>query len=137
MGQQQILLIVLGAIIVGIATVVGINMFNESAANANLDAVSNDLLNLASRAQQYYRKPTSMGGGGKSFTGLTADAAGIAQLTSNPVNDNGTVSISVAGNDSLVTIQGLGVEDADKDGDPVLVSCTVTSSGASLSITDR
>ncbi len=137
MGQQQILLIVLGAIIVGIATVVGITMFNENAANANLDAVSNDLLNIASRAQQYFRKPTSMGGGGKSFTGLTADAAGIAKLTSTPTNDNGTLSISTAGNDTLVVIQGVGVEDADGNSTPVTVLCTVTPSGASLSVTDR
>jgi len=50
MGQQQLLLIVLSVIIVGIAVVVGINMFSASAASSNLEAVSNDLLNLASRA---------------------------------------------------------------------------------------
>lgn len=137
MGQQQILLIVLGAIIVGIATVVGITMFNENAANANLDAVSNDLLNLASRAQQYFRKPNSMGGGGKSFTGLTADAAGVAKLTSTPQNDNGIISISQAGNDTTVVIQGVGVEDADGNGTDVTVLCTVTPSGASLQVNDR
>lgn len=137
MGQQQILLIVLGAIIVGIATVVGINMFNESAAQANLDAVSNDLLNLASRAQQYYRKPSSMGGGGKTFLGLTADSQGLLQLTAQAANDNGGFAISTPGDSTQVIIQGTGLEDGDGDGNPVLVSCTVTATGASLVVSER
>lgn len=69
MGQQQLLLIVLGVIIVGIAVVVGINMFTASSASANQDAVISDLTNLAAMAQQYYRKPAALGGGGNSFTG--------------------------------------------------------------------
>jgi len=43
MGQQQLLLIVLGVIIVGIAVVVGINLFNANATNANRDGVISDL----------------------------------------------------------------------------------------------
>jgi hypothetical protein len=68
MGQQQLLLIILGVIVVGIAVAVGITMFSDSAINANRDALSNDLVNLASRAQQFYRRPTSLGGGGNSFS---------------------------------------------------------------------
>lgn len=103
MGQQQLLLLVLSVIIVGIAVVVGINMFSDSAATANLEAVTSDLLHLASRAQQYYIKPVSMGGGGENFTGLTD----IAQLTSKPTNDNGTYSIATAGSDSTVVLKGV------------------------------
>ena len=69
MGQQQLLLIVLGVIIVGIAVVVGINVFTVSSANSNRDAVISDLTTLAAMSQQYYRKPTAMGGGGNTFTG--------------------------------------------------------------------
>ena len=68
MGQQQLLLIVLGIIIVGIAVVVGINVFTASSSQTNRDAVISDMTNLASMAQQYYRKPTSLGGGGNAFT---------------------------------------------------------------------
>ena len=60
MGQQQLLLIVLGVIIVGIAVVVGINVFTASASQANRDAVVADLTNLASMAQAYYRKPVAL-----------------------------------------------------------------------------
>jgi Tfp pilus assembly protein PilE len=71
MGQQQLLLIVLGVIIVGIAVVVGINVFTASSSQSNRDAVIADLTNLASMAQQYYRKPTALGGGNQAFTGWT------------------------------------------------------------------
>ncbi len=69
MGQQQLLLIVLGVIIVGIAVVVGINVFTASSLQANNSAVISDLTTIGSMAQQYYRKPTAMGGGGNSFAG--------------------------------------------------------------------
>ncbi|HUI09093.1 MAG TPA: hypothetical protein VL221_02135, partial [Bacteroidota bacterium] len=84
MGQQQLLLIILGVIVVGIAVAVGITMFSDSAINANRDALSNDLVNLASRAQQFYRRPTSLGGGGNSFSLLTTTS--ITLLTNKPSN---------------------------------------------------
>jgi Tfp pilus assembly protein PilE len=74
MGQQQLLLIVLGVIIVGIAVVVGINVFTASSTESNRDAVIADLTNLASIAHQYYRKPVETGGGGKTFTGWAVPA---------------------------------------------------------------
>ena len=69
MGQQQLLLIVLGVIVVGIAVVVGINLFNANAEEANKDGIVSDATNLGAMAQQYYKKPVSMGGGGNTFTG--------------------------------------------------------------------
>ncbi|MEK7249030.1 MAG: hypothetical protein AAB209_01275 [Bacteroidota bacterium] len=110
MGQQQLLLIILGVIVVGIAVAVGITMFTDSAISANRDAVTNDLVNLASRAQQFYRRPSALGGGGNSFVGLTADAAGLAKLTSKSTNANGTYSVITAGTSTLVVLKGLGVE---------------------------
>ena len=50
MGTQQILLIVLSVIIVGIAVAVGITMFNAQATNSNRQAVVGDMNNLASSA---------------------------------------------------------------------------------------
>jgi hypothetical protein len=113
MGQQQLLLIILGVIVVGIAVAVGITMFTDSAVNANRDAVTNDLVNLAARAQQYFRRPTALGGGGNSFVGLTADAAGLTKLTNRQSNANGTYSITTAGTATGVTVQGVGTEFAD------------------------
>ena len=109
MGQQQLLLIILGVIVVGIAVAVGITMFSDSAINANRDALANDLVNLASRAQQYYRRPVSLGGGGNDFTKLT----NIKQLTNNPTNANGTytlVGASGSGSSAKAQIKGVGTE---------------------------
>ncbi|MDZ7715010.1 MAG: hypothetical protein U5J95_02240 [Balneolaceae bacterium] len=47
MGQQQLLLVILVTIIVGIATVVAINTFSSASDSANVDAVRGDLLNIA------------------------------------------------------------------------------------------
>jgi Tfp pilus assembly protein PilE len=114
MGQQQLLLIILGVIVVGIAVAVGITMFSDSAISSNRDALTNDLVNLASRAQQFYRRPTSLGGGGNSFNLLTADAAGMARLTNNGSNANGTYTIALAGagtgTAATVEILGIGTE---------------------------
>ena len=71
MGQQQLLLIVLGVIIVGIAVVVGINLFNANAEEAAKDGVVSDCTNLGAMSQQFFKKPLSMGGGGNSFVGFT------------------------------------------------------------------
>ena len=77
MGQQQLLLIVLGVIIVGIAVVVGINLFNANAEESTKDGIVSDCTNLGAMAQQYYKKPTSMSGGGNSFTGWVLPGTGV------------------------------------------------------------
>ena len=50
MGQQQLLLIVLGTIIVGVAVIVGINMFTTGAVNAERDALLQDVNAVAASA---------------------------------------------------------------------------------------
>jgi len=69
MGQQQLLLIVLGVIVVGIAVVVGINLFNANAEESAKDGIVSDCTNLGAMAQQHYKKPGSMGGGANTFDG--------------------------------------------------------------------
>ena len=53
MGQQQLLLIVLGTIVVGIAVAVGLRMFSDSAICVNIDATTAQALHSASQAQAY------------------------------------------------------------------------------------
>ena len=92
MGQQQLLLIVLGVIIVGIAVVVGINLFNANAEESTKDGVVSDCTNLGAMSQQYYKKPTSMGGGGNSFVGWevpeTLDSTAYGLYTAAPTAAN-------------------------------------------------
>ncbi len=116
MGQQQLLLIVLGVIIVGIAVVVGINVFTASASAANRDAVISDMTNLAAMAQQFYRKPVALGGGGNTFTGWTIPT----QLQSNA---NGSYSATVAA--QSVTLSGIGNEVGNDGSDSVRVTMVV------------
>jgi type II secretory pathway pseudopilin PulG len=69
MGQQQLLLIILGVIIVGVAVVIGINLFNANEKTAEIDNVTIQLQSMASMAQTYYKKPITNGGGGRNFDG--------------------------------------------------------------------
>jgi hypothetical protein len=73
MGQQQLLLIVLGVIVVGIAVVVGINLFNANAETSTQDSIVSQGTNIGALFQQYYKKPVSMGGGGNTFDGAEAN----------------------------------------------------------------
>ena len=68
MGQQQLLLIILGVIIVGIAIAVGLQLFQAGSVGANQDAMINDAMNISGHADQWRIRPTSMGGGGGIFT---------------------------------------------------------------------
>jgi type II secretory pathway pseudopilin PulG len=56
MGQNQLVLVILGVVIVGIAIVVGINFFTSNSGQADRDAVIADLRSLAVMAQQYYKE---------------------------------------------------------------------------------
>ena len=53
MGQQQLLLLVLGIVIVGLAVVVGIQAFSENQKKSNADALVNDAIRIASYAQDH------------------------------------------------------------------------------------
>ena len=105
MGQQQLLLVILVTIIVGIATVVAINTFGAASESANMDAVNNDLASIASSAQGYYMKPGMLGGGGKSFTGITfndmAFGGTITRGGDIAYNENGTYQLSAKGDSSF------------------------------------
>jgi hypothetical protein len=69
MGQQQILLIVVGFLIVAIAIASGFSMFTANSITVNRDAMVNDINMIASNAQQHYLRPVAMGGGGGTFNG--------------------------------------------------------------------
>jgi hypothetical protein len=72
MGQQQLLLIVLGVILVGVAVVLGIQYFGVGAEEGAKDELVAHSLTVGSNAQQWYRKPTAMGGGGGTYVGFAA-----------------------------------------------------------------
>ncbi len=108
MGQQQLLLIILGVIIVGIAIAVGLSLFSAQSIQSNKDAIINDLNNIAAQAYQFRVRPSSMGGGQGTYTGFTIpskmatneNATYVATAAANSVT---VVATSVANTTNTVT----------------------------------
>ena len=114
MGQQQLLLVILVTILVGIATVVAINVFGTAAEQANRDAVRQDMLAAAATAQGLWTRPEAMGGTGEDFANLddirklniprgssTADTYSAVTIE----NDNGTYTY--VGDAGTLTLTGV------------------------------
>ena len=120
MGQQQLLLIVLGTIIVGVAVIVGINMFTTGAVNAERDALLQDVNTVASNAASYWRKPAAIGGGARSFVGITD----VTTFGSDSSNANGSfVMSSVTVTQFTLTATGAN--------EGVIIIATITQQGVS------
>ena len=73
MGQQQLLLLVLGIVIVGLAVVAGINAFDENQQKSSEDALTNEAFRLASDAKAWYNKPEQYDGGGSDASKFSSD----------------------------------------------------------------
>ena len=110
MGQQQLLMIVLAIIIVGIAIAISVQLFRSNAIEAKRDILIEETSSLAAMAIQYYKKPSEMGGGGKSFVGwkiphqmvITVNGNFMTStVTPTQVVITGTGSEVVTGNDSI------------------------------------
>lgn len=106
MGQQQLLLVILVTIIVGVATVVAINIFGQSAENANVDAARQDVLTLSAMSQAWYIKPELMDGGAGSFDNIDVDALGFgySEYTDGQNFANENAEFTLAGNGDQLTI---------------------------------
>ena len=86
MGSQQLLLLIVGVLMVGLMISVGIIMFADNAAASNRDAVANDLAAYASKAQVVLsRDPRCLGGGGGLVSGI---CTGEACKWTNPERDH-------------------------------------------------
>ena len=120
MGQQQLLLIVLGTIIVGVAVIVGINMFTTGAVNAERDALLQDVNNVASTAASYWRKPAALGGGARSFVGVSD----VIAFGADSSNANGNFLMSTVTANSF-TLTATGANEG------VIVVANITQQGVS------
>jgi hypothetical protein len=135
MGQQQLLLLILASIIVGVAVLIGVNMFQENAAQANMDGVTQDCLTIAARAQAWYRRPAQMGGGGQAWTGIDFHDLSFRE---NPddndaatySNDNGSYALAIVGGNLQIT--GNGKETMPGAAGKLKVVTTVTTNNVSV-----
>ena len=98
MGQQQLLLIVLGVIIVGIAIWAGIALFSAHAVAANKDAIITDLEDLEQDVAAYSMRQQILGGGGGSINGYSIKSSG-PWGTGNP---NATYTVQILAREALV-----------------------------------
>ena len=128
MGQQQLLLIVLGVILVGIAVVLGIQYFSVGAEQGAKDELVAHTLTIGSNAQEWFKKPVAMGGGGNTFVGFNTEFT--TNQTGLMTSTNGTYTTS-----------GEGATGITITGTPVLtdyqwtVVCTENTTGMSTVIT--
>lgn len=131
MGQQQLLLIVFGIIVVGIGVAVVLSTVNAYMIDSNRNAVILDLSNLGAMAQQFYMKPILMVGGENTFDGWGIPAG----LDS---TENGTyiyiIDIVTETVDQTLTLVLVGTgKEIGKDGiNPVEVTANVTATTISI-----
>ena len=118
MGQNQLILIVLGALLVGLAIYAAVTMFGTSAEESTRKAMINDLTTFANTARVWYTTPVTHSGGGGSFTGLTPGRIGVTD------NANARYYIESASGD-LCLITGVGKIVAGND-DSVKVRVRIT-----------
>lgn len=112
MGTIQLLLIVVGVVVVGISVAVGTSIFGSNHEEANKDAITQDILRMVSAAEGYYRKPRMLGGGGRSFEGITLEDCGAESdgSTKEVENINGNYHIAEA-SDDIFSITGASITD--------------------------
>ena len=124
MGQQQLLLIILGIIIVGVAIALSIQLFRANAIDRKREILVNESQNIASIALSYYKKPKMMGGGGRTFTGWTIPSQLVSTV-------NGTYTAQVLTDSTIIT--GTGTE-VVTGSDSIKVKTTVTGNKISSTI---
>jgi len=129
MGQQQLLLLVLSTVIVGLATVAGIQAFSENQAQASQDALVQKGTSIASDVQGLAGKPTQMGGidlDNSDYSGSDiADQLGYD-------HDSGKIEAPGAGNGGSCTLIG---DSGDADDGTVDIECTSTDSPQKVTVT--
>ena len=141
MGQQQLLLLVLATVIVGLATVAGIQAFEQGSVRANQDALTQTAVKIASDMQANLKEPAQFGGAGLDVIGdyTSGDAPTLSELgystngSSEYVTEDGDCAIeepddgagqpSVENNSELIIVCestdneiAVGIDGLDSDG---------------------
>ncbi|RNC85354.1 MAG: hypothetical protein ED557_00850 [Balneola sp.] len=81
MGQQQLLLIILVTIIIGLGTVFGLVLFENFRDESVKDMIKQDMMEAANYGQAYYRRPRAMGGGSEDYTNIDMNILSLDTLT--------------------------------------------------------
>jgi len=111
MSYQQILMLILGVIIIGLSVVVGLTMFTQQMTNINRQSIISDMNIFAGVANAYYKSPANYGGGNRIWN---VDAMGMwfghnYYAANNLIsNNNGTYIFSADGD--VLTVVGTGTQ---------------------------
>ncbi len=108
MGQQQLLLLVLGLIIVAIAVIAGIQAAIDAYGKSESDGILARNLAIASNAVFWKTKMDPFDGGNAEYTGLSTN--GLATLSMDTETELGTWGITAA---TSSTLQVTGVSKRD------------------------
>ena len=135
MGQQQLLMLGLTAMVVILAISIGLTVFASSSIDANRNAVISDLVLFGTKAQRFFRTSVTFRGGNRSFDNFylspvdTGNANGSYSLTTSLPSGNAFVPGSdtkVSGSSGFIYIVGCGIETGDDDTNPVKAFSRIT-----------
>jgi hypothetical protein len=110
MKTKQLLLILFILVLVGVAMTVALTRSQAKAVEANCKALTNDLLFYAAKAREFYWRPSALGGGNRSFSGVT-----LPMLSNVSSNANGRFFIKGSPTKDEVVIGGIGTVVTGKD----------------------
>jgi hypothetical protein len=99
-GQQQLLLLAIGTIIVGMAVVTGIVAFQQKMRQMEMDHLVNRNLRIASAAAMWKTQKDPYHGGNASYSGLATN--GLARLNLEVDTGRATFEITQADGNALV-----------------------------------
>jgi hypothetical protein len=125
MGQQQLLLLTLGFIVVSMSVYTGTRMSEVYYQNSCRDQLIINMQGLIGLTESYAKKPVSMGGGGGKYSGL--------HLTSRLLNTTaGDITYLVTANQIIFT--GNGAEKGNNRNSAVRVIGTYSKGNLTVSI---
>lgn len=110
MGQQQLLLVIVGTIIVGLAIAVGIGLFSAQAVSNSRDAMIHDLNMIAQSAYQFRVSIRQLGGGEGKYSSyvippqMADNANGRYTILDAQVNTIELKGVSMADSSNSITV---------------------------------
>jgi hypothetical protein len=118
MGQQQLLLLILGTIVVGISIRVGLRMVDDQNMQQNRDQLALQAQQIYAVAEQHATKSLRQAGGAGTYTNFTIPKGMRTTVA-------GTFTATVSGTTGL-TIIGTGNVKGNNGTSPVTVTSTIT-----------
>lgn len=134
MGQQQILFLLLGVCIIGIAISAGIIVVQSDHGIDHRQAMYSELEKLAFEARAYRQRSFEEGGGDGTFIGLTSTLQGIEKLARTLLTPHAQYFIMRSGNSYSVEIMGVGHSPGNDPRKPIKMLMTVFPESTSVAV---